>query len=159
VVCFISNWSWIFLPSYVVMRERLLAGFGAIWIDSLNGDSRETGKLTPDGSPDPSVFSTSFNREGIRVGTAIGLLVRGGRGERGAWFRQFWGASKREEVLSALHDGAPGYAALGSRQANAYSLRAMATGAAYQDWPTVAELARVTPCSVSMRTAGARCQT
>ncbi|MEJ7712927.1 MAG: hypothetical protein WKF84_24565 [Pyrinomonadaceae bacterium] len=42
----------------------------------LNGDSRETGKQTPEGKPDPSVFSTAYNREGIRVGTAIGLLAR-----------------------------------------------------------------------------------
>ena len=42
----------------------------------MNGDSHETGKLTPDGEPDPSVFSTEHNREGIQVGTAIALLVR-----------------------------------------------------------------------------------
>ena len=42
----------------------------------MNGDSRETGKLTPQGEPDPSVFSTDYNREGIRVGTAICVLVR-----------------------------------------------------------------------------------
>ena len=42
----------------------------------MNGDSRKTGKLTPDGKPDPSIFSTEYNREGIRVGTAIALMVR-----------------------------------------------------------------------------------
>ena len=42
----------------------------------MNGDSRETGKLTPDGKPDPSVFSTDYNREGIRVGTAVCVIVR-----------------------------------------------------------------------------------
>ena len=47
-----------------------------IWIDCLNGDKYKTGKLTPDGKPDPSVFSTEHNREGIQVGTAITLLVR-----------------------------------------------------------------------------------
>lgn len=50
--------------------------FDAVWIDCLNGDSCETDKLTPDGRPDPSIFSTPFNREGIRLGTAIGLFVR-----------------------------------------------------------------------------------
>lgn len=78
VVCFISNFSWLGGASYVVMRERLLAGFDAIWIDNLNGDSRETGKLTPDGLPDPSAFSTPFSKEGIRVGTAIATFVKRG---------------------------------------------------------------------------------
>ena len=76
VVSYISNSSWLFLPSFVVMRERLLREFDALWVDNLNGDSRETGKLTPDGLPDPSAFSTEANREGIRVGTAIVTLVR-----------------------------------------------------------------------------------
>ena len=58
------------------MRERLLNEFDRMWFDCMNGDSRETGKRTPDGHPDPSVFSTKYNKEGIRVGTAIGLLVR-----------------------------------------------------------------------------------
>lgn len=79
VVCYISNSSWLAGASFVVMRERLLREFDAIWIDNLNGDSRETGKLTPDGAPDPSVFSTAFNREGIRVGTAIATMVRKAR--------------------------------------------------------------------------------
>lgn len=79
IVCFISNYSWLSYGSFVVMREHLLAEFDSIWIDNLNGDSRETGKLTPDGDPDPSVFSTEMNREGIRVGTCIATLVRQAR--------------------------------------------------------------------------------
>ncbi len=75
-VCFISNHSWLNGASFTVMRERLLSVFDTIWVDGLNGDSRETGKVTPDGKPDPSVFSTPFNREGIRVGTAITTMVR-----------------------------------------------------------------------------------
>jgi predicted helicase len=79
IVCFISNYSWLSYGSFVVMRERLLSEFDGIWIDNLNGDSRETGKLTPTGDPDPSVFSTPMNREGIRVGTCITTLVRRAR--------------------------------------------------------------------------------
>jgi predicted helicase len=76
IVCFISNFSWLNGPSFTVMRERLLNEFDTIWVDNLNGDSRETGKMTPEGKPDPSVFSTEFNREGIRVGTAIVTMAR-----------------------------------------------------------------------------------
>jgi hypothetical protein len=78
VVSFISNFSYLGDPSYVVMRRRFLDEFDSLWFDCLNGDSRETGKLTPDGKSDPSVFSTDWNREGIRVGTAIALFVKVG---------------------------------------------------------------------------------
>ena len=76
VVSFISNFSYLSDPSYVVMRQRFLAEFDKLWFDCMNGDSRETGKLTPEGEPDPSVFSTDYNREGIRVGTAVCVIVR-----------------------------------------------------------------------------------
>ena len=73
IVCFISNHSWLWYPSYVVMRKRLLSEFDRIWVDNLNGSKFETGKVAPDGSPDPSVFSTEANREGIQVGTAVDI--------------------------------------------------------------------------------------
>ena len=76
VVCFISNYSWLDGLSFTGMRERYLDAFDRVWIDCLNGDKYKTGKLTPEGEPDPSVFSTQFNPEGIQVGTAIALLVR-----------------------------------------------------------------------------------
>ncbi|MBV5299110.1 MAG: N-6 DNA methylase [Rhodoferax sp.] len=81
VVCFISNSSYVREPSFVVMREHLVRNFDRIWIDNLNGDSRETGKTTPDGQPDPSVFSTAYNKEGIRKGVAIALLVKRNAGK------------------------------------------------------------------------------
>lgn len=76
IVCFITNFSWLNGQSFVVMRERILNEFDSIWIDNMNGDSRETKKLTPDGEPDPSAFSTDLNREGIRKGTSIVTLAR-----------------------------------------------------------------------------------
>jgi len=76
VICFISNYSWLDGLSFTGMRERYIEKFDRITIDCLNGDKYKTGKLTPDGKPDPSVFSTEFNREGIQVGTAITLLVK-----------------------------------------------------------------------------------
>ena len=84
------------------MREKFLSEFDKIWIDCLNGDSRETGKTTPEGKPDPSIFSTGFNKAGIRVGTAIGLFVKKDENETGKTtvrFRHFWGKNKREELL------------------------------------------------------------
>ena len=58
------------------MRERYLDSFDVIRIDNLNGDKYRTGKVAPDGSPDPSIFSTPDDPVGIQVGTAIATLVR-----------------------------------------------------------------------------------
>ena len=76
VVCFISNYSWLDGLSFTGMRERYLEAFDAIRIDNLNGDKYKTGKTTPTGDPDPSIFSTPEDPVGIQVGTAITTLVR-----------------------------------------------------------------------------------
>ena len=104
VVCFISNYSWLDGLSFTGMRERYLEAFDQVWIDCLNGDKYKTGKVTPDGDPDPSVFTTEHNREGIQVGTAIGLLVRTGQtdSEGVVRFRNLWGRRKRAELLESL---------------------------------------------------------
>ena len=54
VVCFISNYSWLDGLSFTGMRERYLEAFDAIRIDCLNGDKYKTGKVAPDGSPEPT---------------------------------------------------------------------------------------------------------
>ena len=120
IVSFISNYSWLDGLSFTGMRERYLEVFDSITVDCLNGDKYKTGKLTPAGDPDPSIFSTEFNREGIQVGTAIATLVRHGRhrdastssantagaptpapGNKIA-FRHLWGKNKRAELLQTL---------------------------------------------------------
>ena len=95
VVCFISNYSWLDGLSFTAMRERYLEAFDAIRIDCLNGDSRETGKVAPDGSPDPSVFSTEGDPVGIQVGTAVATLVRKPDHEpaKAVEFRHLWGGT------------------------------------------------------------------
>ncbi|MBA3531438.1 MAG: N-6 DNA methylase, partial [Ardenticatenales bacterium] len=99
VVCFISNNSWLDGLSHTGMRERYLEVFDRIWIDNLHGDRYKTGKKTPSGEPDPSVFSTEMNREGIQVGTAIALMVRHEQhqGTRMIFYRDFWGRNKRRD--------------------------------------------------------------
>jgi predicted helicase len=104
VVCFITPYTWLDGRSFTGMRERYLEVFDRIWIDSLNGDKFKTGKLTPDGEPDPSVFSTELNREGIKVGTAIALLVRkeDHAPAKEVLYRDFWGKEKRADLLKEV---------------------------------------------------------
>ena len=104
VISFISNYSWLDGLSHPTMRAKFLGSFDQVWIDCLNGDKYKTGKLTPDGKPDPSVFSTESNREGIQVGTAIATLVRrqaAGERQAAVRFRHFWGKEKRAELFAS----------------------------------------------------------
>jgi hypothetical protein len=112
IVSFISNYSWLDGLSFTGMRERYLEVFDHIWIDCLNGDKYKTGKLTPEGKPDPSVFSTEFNKEGIQVGTAIALLARTSPSTSTSLvrFRHLWGKEKRDQLLKdALGESTPNY--------------------------------------------------
>ena len=103
VVCFISNYSWLDRMSFAGMRERYLEVFDAIRIDCLNGDKRETGKTAPDGTPDPSIFSTPDDPVGIQVGTAITTLVRktDHMPSNGIHFRHLWGQHKLDELIAS----------------------------------------------------------
>ncbi len=105
VICYISNCSWLDGLSHTGMRERYLEVFDHIAVDCLNGDKYKTGKLTPEGDPDPSIFSTESNHEGIQVGTAVALLVLDGSERSKAElrchsleFRHLWGKRKLEEL-------------------------------------------------------------
>lgn len=149
VVCYISNFSYLGDPSYVVMRQRFLQEFDKLWFDCLNGDSRETGKLTPEGKPDPSVFSTEYNREGIRVGTAIALMVK--KEERQdeplVRFRHFWGVSKRSDLLESLTRGNfdNSYELTNPCLENRLSFRNSESPEAYLTWLSIAEISGQKP--------------
>ncbi len=102
VVCFISNYSWLDGLSFTGMRERYLEAFDAVRIDCLNGDKYKTGKVAPDGLPDPSIFSTEGDPVGIQVGTAIATLVRKAEHKPtvAVEFRHLWGQSKPADLIA-----------------------------------------------------------
>jgi hypothetical protein len=150
IICLVTNSSWLGDPSAVVMRQRLLSEFGGVTIDHLNGDSRETGKKTPDGANDPSIFSTRLNPAGITRGVAISMLVRAD-GHDGSparvRYRDFWGQDKREQLAAVTADPAtgPGYEALTPDQGNWFRLLRWNPRQGYEDWPAVTELCAEDP--------------
>jgi hypothetical protein len=158
IVSFISNFSYLSDPSFVIMRERFLQEFDILWFDCLNGDSRETGKLTPDGKPDPSVFSTEYNREGIRVGTAIGLMVRRPKRTKKPQilFRQFWGADKRAEVLESLKSKklVKQYENVNPTKDNRFTFCPSDVAVDYYGWPNLPEISAVDSAYGHMETRG-----
>ena len=143
VVCFISNYSWLDGLSFTGMRERYLEAFDIIRIDNLNGDKYKTGKTTPDGKPDPSIFSISGDPVGIQVGTAVATLVRKADHIPAAsvGFRHLWGQAKRselsesaEEESAALYDTFEPVLPLGLPFAE------VAVNRGWSDWPSLPDL-------------------
>jgi hypothetical protein len=159
VICYISNFSYLSDPSFVVMRKRFLSEFDNLWLDCMNGDSRETGKLTPDGKPDPSVFSTEYNREGIRVGTAVALMVRCNprAGRAAVRFRNLWGVTKRSDLLQSLiHQPFDDqYELAGPEPAGRFSFRPSRVAHHYLAWPRLIELCRESSNGLMEKRAGA----
>ncbi len=155
VVCFISNYSWLDGLSFTGMRERYLEAFDLIRIDCLNGDKYKTGKLTPGGLPDPSIFSTPGDPVGIQVGTAIATLVRktnhtrtdkcgfvGASGPTSAIsFRHLWGQAKREELLATAEiEPEQLYESIEPLLPLGLPFAPTTVSADWFDWPTLPEL-------------------
>lgn len=143
IVCFISNYSWLDGLSFTGMRERYIERFDRIDVDALNGDKYRTGKTTPEGDPDPSIFSTQYNREGIQVGTAIATLVR--KEEHGETdvvrYRDLWGKGKLRELEEDVERvGEIEYAEVTPVAGIGYPLMPRKTAEGYLEWPQLPEL-------------------
>ena len=159
IISFISNYSWLDGLSFTGMREKYLEVFDSITVDCLNGDKFKTGKVTPEGDPDPSVFSTESNREGIQVGTAIATLIRRSRREEAQTskkksqrlltssptgeihFRHLWGKDKRGELLATLNEPPQKiYTRLKPPLEVGLPFLPMQTEAGYYKWPLLTDL-------------------
>ena len=143
VVCFISNYSWLDGLSFTGMRERYLEAFDAVRVDCLNGDKYKTGKVAPDGSPDPSIFSTESDSVGIQVGTAIATLVRKAvhKPADAVGFRHLWGQGKRAQ-LAATENSEPDtlYEEIAPVLPLGLPFAQTAISADWFDWPSLPEL-------------------
>ena len=143
VVCFISNYSWLDGLSFTGMRERYLEAFDEIRIDNLNGDKYRTGKTTPEGAPDPSIFSRPGDPVGIQVGTAITTLVRKAdhRSEKEVGFRHLWGQTKLSE-LTATAEAKPEelYDTLKPSLPLGLPFTQMVVSSGWSDWPALPDL-------------------
>ena len=142
IICSISNYSWLKGRSHPAMRERYLSAFDRIVIDNLNGDKFKTGKVTPEGLPDPSIFSTESNPEGIGIGTAIALMVRKPehQGAASVYFRDIWGAKKRSQLLHESVSGAASYTQVTPRIELRLPLAVAQVSPDYLSWPKLPEL-------------------
>ena len=152
IVCFISNYSWLDGLSFAGMREHYLEAFDAIRIDCLNGDKFKTGKTTPDGRPDPSIFSAPGDPVGIQVGTAITTLVRkvDHAPAESVGFRHLWGQGKLAE-LSNSAEAEPGalYETIEPVLPLGLPFSPTVVSQEWHEWPTLLDLFPVYFCDVN----------
>ncbi len=143
VVCFISNYSWLDGLSFTGMRERYLDAFDIVRIDCLNGDKYKTGKTTPEGAPDPSIFSTPEDTVGIQVGTAIATLVRkpGHEPAQQVDFRHLWGQTKHGDLVETA-ESAPDslYGVVEPLLSLGLPFADLAVSDGWQNWPALPDL-------------------
>ena len=126
--------------------------FDSIRIDCLNGDKFKTGKTTPDGRPDLSIFSTPGDPVGIQVGTAIATLVRKAVHipAESVGFRHLCGQAKLAELTDtaeaepeALYETIEPVLPLG------LPFAPTVVSQEWQEWPTLVELFPVYFCGVN----------
>ena len=143
VVCFISNYSWLDGLSFTGMRERFLEAFDTIRVDCLNGDKYKTGKTTPDGRPDPSIFSMPGDPVGIQVGTAIATLVRKAdhAPTESVAFRHLWGQAKLTELTSTAEaEPAALYSDVEPSLPLGLPIAQVAVNRSWSEWPSLPDL-------------------
>jgi len=143
IVCYISNNSWLDGKSHSLMRDAYKSRFSAIWIDNLNGDRYRTGKQTPEGKPDPSIFSTASSPAGIQVGAAISLMVKKSGQNDGAalHYRDLWGTGKHERLeADARNQDAAEYGVLEPPRALGLPFMPTVTHINYTSWPLLPDL-------------------
>jgi hypothetical protein len=143
VVCFISNYSWLDGLSFTGMRERYLEVFDRIWIDNLHGD-RIISEYAPDGRTSETVFAIEGKSPGIKIGTAISLMVRksGGDREGSVFYRdrqEARAADRRAELLASL-DGVHSHGRLKPELRLGLPFKPRAVGKSYLTWPLLPEL-------------------
>ncbi len=152
VVSYISNSSWVSLPSFTVMRQSLLASFDRIWVENLHGDRTIT-EYGPDGRSSETIFAIDGFSPGIRQGVATALLVRTGQQKEPIYrYRNDLNASdaaqRRSDLVASLDDDGfdARYEVLAPTASNRFVLRPVSVqSAGYATWPALDTLARTPP--------------
>src|SRR5207302_5508135 len=148
IVCYISNYSYITEPSFVILREHLVKAFNKIWIDNLHGDRKKT-EYAPDGKTSETIFGMPGFSPGIKQGVATTLCVKTGeKSSATVLFRNDLAAAKasdrRAQLLNTLTEPnfADHYETASPAVENRYSFWPEVVAAQYRRWPRVVEFCR-----------------
>ncbi|MBU1664115.1 MAG: N-6 DNA methylase [Gammaproteobacteria bacterium] len=144
VVSFISNYSWLDGLSHPAMRERFLTVFDQIRIDNLHGN-RIISEYASDGRTSETVFAVQGSSPGIKIGTAIALLIRQDTLDHGdailryADFEQARADERRQSLLDSLEHGCD-YTELRPNSTLGFPFKPSEVGKNYLAWPRLPEL-------------------
>jgi predicted helicase len=161
IVSYISNYSYISEPSFVVMRQSLLKSFDKFWIENLHGD-RNKSEYSTDGRTSETVFAIRGFSPGIRQGIVVTLAVRTGypTTTKIVRFRDDLNAAKaherRQELLDSLahNEFDNQYEIANPQRFNKFSFRPGDVSGKYLAWPKLPELAEIQPINGLMEKRG-----
>ncbi len=151
VVCYISNYSWVSEPSFVVLRQNLLKNFNKFWIENMHGN-RKISEYAPDGRTSETIFSIPGFSAGIQQGVVISLWLKNSS-QQGTkvLFRDDIDAAKaverRSQLLESLNnqDFDSLYQVSNPEQSNRYSFRPSDVSSHYLAWPKLTDLSDEAP--------------
>ncbi len=161
IVSFISNYSWVSEPSFVVLRQHLLANFDRFWIENMHGNRRNS-EYAPDGRTSETIFAAAGFSPGIRQGIVVSLWVKrgGAGGDKRVLFRddinEARAVDRRAQLLDSINapDFDARYRAADPKPDNRYSFRPQVVAAHYLDWPRLTELCALPPMNGLMEKRG-----
>ncbi len=151
VVCYISNYSWVSEPSFVILRQNLLKNFNKFWIENMHGN-RKISEYAPDGRTSETIFSIPGFSAGIKQGVVISLWLKD-NSQQGTkvLFRDDIDAAKAVERRSQLLDSLNNqdfddfYQVSNPEQSNRYSFRPSDVSSQYLAWPKLTDLCADSP--------------
>jgi hypothetical protein len=161
IVSYISNYSYVSEPSYVVMREQLLKTFDRFWIENMHGD-RNKSEYAPDGRTSETIFAMRGFSPGIRQGIVTALAVKTGKPNESkiVRYRDDLNAAAAHERRAQLLDSISDvdidarYEIANPEPFNRYSLRPRNIGSDFKSWPTLEDIGRVSPVNGLMEKRG-----
>lgn len=151
VVSFISNYSWVTDPVYVILRKHLLNSFDYFWIENMHGD-RKISEYAPDGKTSQTIFAIPGFSPGITQGIVVSVWIKNGKNDVAkVFFRNDVNAAKaddrRKQLLETLKENNPetNYQKTAPEEFNRFSFRPCDISANYRTWPLLSKLSVVHP--------------
>jgi predicted helicase len=125
------------------MRERYLEVFDRIWIDNLHGD-RKISEYAPDGRTSETVFATQGHSPGIKLGTAVSLLVHSNQKRPTQICYRDWeqarALERRAALLGSLQNEQTPFEPLEPVPEIGLPFKKRPISVGYLDWPLLTEL-------------------
>ncbi len=151
IVCYISNYSWVSEPSFVVVRQKLLQSFDRFWVENMHGN-RKISEYAPDGRSSETIFAIRGFSPGIQQGVVLSLWMKNGmQHDPQVLYRNDLNAAKAEErrqdLLASLQapDFDAQYTSVYPTETTRYAFRPSNIPTRYHEWVRLIDLCAESP--------------